>query len=106
MAEQRFPNATDQQRLNDLIATRLGRADRRGNNFEAEFFTSATFPGLELSCARGKYMVREEAHTHWDVPTRVPRGGRRHFLTAQEPAATPIVEEQVEISDKIFQAGN
>jgi hypothetical protein len=49
---ERFPNATDQQRLDDLIATRLSRADRRGNNFEAVFFTSATFPGLELSCAR------------------------------------------------------
>ena len=104
---ERFPNATDQQRLDDLIATRLGRADRRGNNFEAVFFTSATFPGLELSCARGKYIMREEGHTHWDVPTRAPRGGGRcGGAAAQEPAAAPIVEEQVEIPDEIFRAGN
>ena len=105
---ERFPNATAQQRLDDLIATRLGRADRRGNNFEAVFFTSATFPGLELSCARGKYIVREEGHTHWDVPTRVPRGGAR--AGAGRPAdAVPvaeIVEEREEIPDEIFRAGN
>ncbi len=105
---ERFPNATAQQRLDDLIATRLGRSDRRGNNFEAVFFTSASFPGLELSCARGKYIVREEGHTHWDVPTRVPRGGAR--AGAGRPAdAVPvaeIVEEREEIPEEIFQARN
>jgi hypothetical protein len=94
-----FPNATDQQRLEDLIATCLGRSDHRGNNFESIFFTSVTFPGLELSCARGKYIV------HWDVPTRAPRGGRWPRGAAQ-PAAAPIAEEQVEILDEVFQVGN
>ncbi len=68
---ERFPNATAQQRLDDLIATRLGRVDRRGNNFEAVFFTSATFPGLELSCAWGKYPIPPPWRPHvfgWFLP--------------------------------------
>jgi hypothetical protein len=97
---ERFPNATAQQRLDDLIATRLGRADCPGNNFEAVFFTSATFPSLELSCARGKFIVREEGHTHWDVPKRVPRGGGRP-AAAQEPLVAEIVEEREDILDEI-----
>ena len=103
---ERFPNATAQQRLDDLIATRLGRSDRRGNNFEAVFFTSATFPGLELSCARGKYIVREEGHTHWDVPTRVPRGGGRPAAAQDNVPVAEIVEEREEIPEEIFQARN
>ena len=40
------------------------------------------------------------------VPMREPRGGGRPCGAAQPAAAAPIVEEQVEIPDEIFQVGN
>ena len=57
-----FPNATAQQRLENLIATHLGRTERQGNSFESVFFTSATIPSIILSCARRNRIVREEGH--------------------------------------------
>jgi hypothetical protein len=72
-----LPNTTAQQRLDDLIATRLDRTNCRGNNFESIFFMSASNPGVILSCARKNCIVREEGHTDavWDVPARRTRRG-------------------------------
>ena len=95
-----LPNTTAQQRLDDLIATRLDRTDRRGNNFESVFFTSVSIPGVILSCARRNCTVREEGHPYalWDVPTRATRGGRQ----ANAVPVAEVVEEQVEIGEDIF----
>ncbi len=78
-----LPNTTAQQRLDDLIATRLNRTDRQGNNFESVFFT--------LSCAQRNCIVREEGHPDalWDVPTRAPQGRRR----ANAVPVAEVVEE-------------
>lgn len=99
-----FPNTTAQQRLDDLIATHLGMTDRQGHAFESVFFTSASIPGVILSCARRNCVVREEGHPDalWDVPTRATRGGRR----ANAVPVAEVVEEQVEIGEDIFRAGN
>jgi hypothetical protein len=99
-----LPNTTAQQRLDDLIATRLDRTDRQGHNFESVFFTSASIPGVILSCARRNCIVREEGHPDalWDVPTRATRRGRR----ANAVPVAEVVEEQVKIGEEIFRAGN
>ena len=91
-----LPNATAQQRLENLIATHLGKTERQGNNFESVFVTSATTPGIILSCARRNCIVREEGHPDalWGIPVaRAPRGG--------VPVAE-VVEDSVEIGEDIF----
>jgi hypothetical protein len=95
-----LPNTTAQQRLNDLIATRLDRTDCRGNNFESVFFMSASIPGVILSCARKNCIIREEGHPDavWDVPVCMTRRGGR----ADAVPVAGILEEQVEIGEEIF----
>ena len=95
-----LPNTTAQQRLDDLIATHLGMTDHQGHNYESVFFTSASIPGVILSCARRNCIVREEGHPDalWDVPTRATRGGRQAIAV---PVAE-VVKEQVEIGEDIF----
>ena len=82
-----LPNTTAQQRLEDLIATHLGRTERQGNNFESVFFTSVTIPGVILSCARRNCIVREEGHPDalWGIPVaRAPWGDFQGTPVAQE----------------------
>jgi hypothetical protein len=95
-----LPNTTAQQRLDDLIATHLGMTDRQGHNYESVFFTSASIPGVIMSCARRNCIVREEGHRDalWDIPTRATRGGR----WANAVPVAEVVEEQVKIGADIF----
>ena len=95
-----FPNATAQQRLENLIATHLGRTERQGNSFESVFFTSATIPGVILSCARRNCIVREEGHPDgiWgDAGIRLPRG---------EVLVEAALNKRADIGDDIFTARN
>ncbi len=94
-----FPNPTAQQRVKDLIATHLGMTGCQGNNFESVFFTSATIPGIMLSCTRRNCVGREKGHPNgqWDVPMCAPRMGWGVVLVAEV-----VDEPAVEIDDEIF----
>ena len=100
-----LPNTTDQQWLDDLITTRLDRTYCHGNNFESVFFTSATIPGIILSCARRNCIIREEGHPNalWDVSARTVRVGARR---ANAVPVAEVIKEQVKIGKDIFRAGN
>ena len=97
---QAIPNATDQQRLEDLIATCLGEMTRQGQTYPAVFFTSATISGIQLSAAVIKTIVREEGHPDgiWgDAGIRLPRG---------EALVEAALNKQADISNDIFTAQN
>ena len=97
---QAIPNATDQQQLEDLIATCHGEMTRQGRTYPAVFFTSATIPGIQLSAAVIKTIVREEGHPNgiWgNAGVRLPRG---------EALVEAASNEWAEIGDDIFTAQN
>ena len=67
---QRIVNRVPNQRVHDLVATRRAMQTCGRTTFEAIFFTSATFPDVELWAARDRTKVHEQGHpdclwTNW-----------------------------------------
>jgi hypothetical protein len=68
---ERFPNALPTQRLDDLVAVCFAVFTRGRSSYPAIFFTTPTFPGVELQAAKKKVKVLQEGHpgSYWgDVP--------------------------------------
>lgn len=63
-----FPAIMLRQQLEDLVAVRCETRTRNRNTYEAIYFTSTTFPGQEMSCARRFAVVLAEGHldAFWD----------------------------------------
>jgi hypothetical protein len=59
---ERILNPLPRQRVTDLIATRRAMITRGRSTFEAIYFTSATFPNLDLYAARKFTVVDAEWH--------------------------------------------
>ena len=97
---QAIPNATDQQRLEDLIATCLGETTHQGRTYPAVFFTSATIPGIQLSAAVIKTIVREEGHPNgiW--------GDAGNCLPWGEVLVEVALNKRADLGDNIFTAQN
>jgi hypothetical protein len=96
-----LPNAIAQQRLDDVIATRLVETICQGQTYPAVFFTSARIPGIELSAALAKTIVMEEGHADgiWgNAGIRLPRAGA-HLVEDD-------VNKQTDIGDDILTAQN
>jgi len=94
--KERILNPVPRQRVTDLIVTRRAIMTRRRATFEAIFFTSATFPNLELFAARKFTIVDAEGH-----PDRV----WTTILQADGTEATPAdPEAEQEIDPSIFNA--
>ena len=95
---QRTVNRVPNQRVHDLVATRGAIQTRGQATFEAIFFTSATFPGVELWAARDKTKVHEQGH-----PDRL----WTNWLQADgAEAPLPTNENEREIPAFIFDAEN
>jgi len=94
-----FPNVTSTQRLDDLVAVRRAQHTRRGRSIDTVFFTSPTFPGIEMSAARKRVVVLAEGHADslWpDVAQEVERA----------IAAAEVVVENEGIDPEVFDARN
>ena len=59
---ERILNPLPRQRVTDLVATRRGIITRGRSTYEAIFFTSATFPDVELHAAKRYTVVDAEGH--------------------------------------------
>ena len=57
-----IPNASTNQRVDDLVATRHAVTTRRGHMFKTIFFTLTTIPSIELSTARRYVIVTTKGH--------------------------------------------
>ena len=68
---EKFPNAVPTQRLDDLVAVCFAVVTRGRSSYPAIFFTTPTFPGIQLQAAKKKVKVLQEGHpgNYWgDVP--------------------------------------
>jgi hypothetical protein len=68
---ERFPNALPTQRLDDLVAIRFAVVTRGCSSYPTIFFTTPTFPGIQLQAAKKKVKVLQEGHpgSYWgDIP--------------------------------------
>jgi hypothetical protein len=94
--KERILNPQPKQRVTDLIVTKQAIITRGNSSYEAIFFTSATFPNLELHAVRKFTVVDAEGH-----PDRV----WTTVLQADGNEATPVdpFKEQ-EIDPSIFNA--
>ena len=68
--EQRIVNLAPHQRTTDLVAVRRGNVTRGRSTYEVIYFTSPTFPDLELYAARRFTVVEQEGHADrlWEMP--------------------------------------
>ena len=94
-----FPNPTSTQRLDDLVANRLERKERRGLVYEAVFFSSESIPDVELSAARRFVVVVEQGPDAglWDSREDNVNSAGLPPLESQLPMAATT-----EIDDAIF----
>ena len=92
--KERILNPQPRQRVTDLIITRRAIITRGSSTFDAIFFTSATFPDLEIYAARKFTIVDAEGH-----PDRVWTTVLQADGTKAKPVAT--MKEQ-EIDPSIF----
>ena len=92
--EQRIVNPAPRQRATDLVAVRRGNITRGRRSYEAIFFTSPTFPDLELYAARKFTVVEQEGHADrlWETPLQADG----------TPAAAVTDDEGVAINENIF----
>ena len=93
---ERILNPLPRQRVTDLVATRRGIITRGRSSYEAFFFTSPTFPNLELHAARRFTVVDAEGH-----PDRVWTTVLQSDGTEATPA-NPNPEQEIDPS--IFRA--
>jgi hypothetical protein len=79
--KERILNPQPKQRVTDLLVTRQAILRRGKSTYEAIFFTSATFPDLELHTARKFTVVDKDGH-----PDRI----WTTVLQADGTKATPV----------------
>lgn len=95
---ERILNPLPKQRVTDLVATRRALITRGRSTYEAIYFTSATFPNLELYAARRFTVVDAEGH-----PDRI----WTTVLQADGTEATPAnADPEQEIDPSILRAGD
>jgi hypothetical protein len=96
-----IPNAAANQRLKNLVATRHAVITRLGKTYDTIYFTSPSFPGVEISAARRYVIVMVPGHVDAMWP---------HFAPAVRasivPNLPPIAATQTIIGDEIFFAQN
>ena len=94
---QRILNPAPRQRVTDLVAVRRGNITRGGLTYEAVYFTSPLFPGLELYAARRFTIVTHEGHGDriWSTP-----------LQADGTPAPATTDERQEINADVFNAND
>ena len=89
--KERFPNVTVNQQLDDLVAVRQDIITRGRCAYLVVYFTSPTFPGLQLHAARNKTAILQEGDpgAFWDdvVGAPPPLGGELAVLGDQQGAA-------------------
>ena len=70
VVEQRIVNPAPRQRATDLVAVRRGNVTGGRSTYEVIYFTSPTFPDLELYAARRFTVVEQEGHADrlWEMP--------------------------------------
>jgi hypothetical protein len=92
--EQRIVNPAPRQRATDLVAVRQGNVTRGRSSYEVIYFTSPTFPNLELYAARRFTIVEQEGHANcfWDMPLQANG----------TPAAAVTNDEGQIINENIF----
>lgn len=93
---ERILNPLPRQRVTDLVATRQGIITRGRLSYEAIFFTSPTFPNLELHAARRFTVVDAEGHPDRVWTTVLQSDG------AEATPANPNPEQEIDPS--IFRA--
>ena len=97
-----IPNASVNQRVDDLVATCHAVTTRRGHTFKTIFFTSQTIPGVELSAARRYVVVTTEGHPEalWEehVPVAV--------VVPTAPTLPPVEATHNIIDDDVYFAQN
>ena len=94
--KERILNPLPRQRGTDLVVTRRAIITRGRSTYEAIYFTSATFPNLDLHSARRFTVVDAEGH-----PDRV----YTTILQADGTEATPVEPDaEREIDPSIFNA--
>ena len=82
--------------MTDLVATRRGIITRGRSSYEAIYFTSPTFPNLELHAARRFTVVDAEGHSDRVYTTILQADGTE--VTPADP------EAEREINPSIFNA--
>ena len=97
-----IPNAAVNQRFENLVATRHAVITRLGKTYDTIYFTSPSFPGVEISAARRYVIVMVPGHVDAMWP---------HFAPAVRASIVPnlppiIAATQTIIGDKIFFAQN
>jgi hypothetical protein len=97
-----LPNAAANQRVKDLVATRHAVATRSGRTYDTIYFTSPSFPGVEISAAKKFVIVMVPGHadamwTHFAPAVHAP---------IVIPNVPPIVAATQTIGDDIFFAQN
>ena len=92
---ERIVNAVPRQRVEDLVAVRRGIITRGGKTYEAIYFTSETFPGLEVYASKRFTVVKGEGRPDgiWATP-----------LTSEGAPAPTIDDAEREINPLIFQS--
>jgi hypothetical protein len=94
--KERILNPLPRQRVTDLVVTRRAIITRGRSSYEAIYFTSATFPNLDLHSARRFTVVNAEGH-----PDRV----YTTILQGDGTEATPVEPDaEREIDPSIFNA--
>ena len=93
-----IPNAAANQRLENLVATRHAVITRLGKMYDTIYFTSPSFPGVEISAARRYVIVMVPGHVDAMWP---------HFAPAVRASIVPnllpiIAATQTIIGDEIF----
>jgi hypothetical protein len=92
--EQHIVNPAPHQRATDLVAVRRGNVTHGRSSYEVIYFTSPTFPNLELYIARRFMIVEQEGHADrfWDMPLEADG----------TPAAAVMNDEGQIINENIF----
>ena len=92
---ERIVNAVPRQRVEDLVAVRQGIITCGGKTYEAIYFTSKTFPGLEVYASKRFTVVKGEGRPDgiWATP-----------LTSEGAPAPTIDDAEREINPSIFQS--
>jgi hypothetical protein len=96
-----LPNTAANQRVENLVATRHAVITRGGKTYDTIYFTSPSFPGVEISAARRYVIVMVPGHvdtmwTHFGPDVRAPI----------VPNLPPVIAATQTIGDKIFFAQN
>ena len=94
-----LPNAAANQHVEDLVATHRAVITRSGRKCDTIYFTSPSFPGVEISAAKKFVIVMVPGHadamwTHFTPAVHAP---------IAVPNVPPIVAATQTIGDEIFE---